>query len=287
MEQVKINWEHSSWKYLSLVGDEEVISLLHTKVYVFSDSVLSLGKVNENPQSNTAWEERLTWFKSSPEYRALDRVDGEPMEFEWNIFPGFTTLQLCHKVQEFLSKMSVEPEDFTRRNIFMPMFNDISWGDKKKRMRIKCSTRFSPCEEIWSRTVHKENGTELQRKWCWHLQKANTQYSDPRVHYPEECSKAKEVENCPYTIAPTRERLKLFFRTILAGNQLSIFGAVANVCEACDSCHDRTGRLVVEGQFNPLLVPSVMKTHIPFTDDPAQPEEDLLQRFEERVEKLS
>ena len=31
----------SSWKYLSLVGDEEVISLLHTKVYVFSDSSLS------------------------------------------------------------------------------------------------------------------------------------------------------------------------------------------------------------------------------------------------------
>ena len=30
-----INWEHSSWKYLSLIGDEEVISLLLKKVYVF------------------------------------------------------------------------------------------------------------------------------------------------------------------------------------------------------------------------------------------------------------
>ena len=49
-----VNWEHSSWKYL-LVGDEEVISLLHTKVYIFSDSVLCLGKMNENPQSNIAW----------------------------------------------------------------------------------------------------------------------------------------------------------------------------------------------------------------------------------------
>ena len=26
-----INWEHSSWKYLSLVGDQQVISLLRTK----------------------------------------------------------------------------------------------------------------------------------------------------------------------------------------------------------------------------------------------------------------
>ena len=32
-----INWEDSSWKYLSLIGDEQVISLQRTKVYVFSD----------------------------------------------------------------------------------------------------------------------------------------------------------------------------------------------------------------------------------------------------------
>ena len=34
-----INWDDSSWKQLSLVGDEEVISLSHAKVYLFSDSV--------------------------------------------------------------------------------------------------------------------------------------------------------------------------------------------------------------------------------------------------------
>ena len=56
-----INWEDSSWKYLSLIGDEQVISLQRTKVYVFfSDSVLCLGKIHENPQSNIAWEDRLT-----------------------------------------------------------------------------------------------------------------------------------------------------------------------------------------------------------------------------------
>ena len=60
-------------------------SLSHAKVYVFSDSVLCLGKTHENPRSNTAWEDRLTWFKHSPQYRTLDTVDGEPMEFEWNI----------------------------------------------------------------------------------------------------------------------------------------------------------------------------------------------------------
>ena len=42
-----INCDDSSWKHLSLTGDEEVISLSHAKVYVFSDYVLCLGKKNE------------------------------------------------------------------------------------------------------------------------------------------------------------------------------------------------------------------------------------------------
>ena len=65
-----IYWENSSWKYLSSIGDAQVISLQRTKVYVFSDPVLCLGKMNENPQSNMAWEDRLTWLKSSPIFHA-------------------------------------------------------------------------------------------------------------------------------------------------------------------------------------------------------------------------
>ena len=58
-----INWESSSWKHVSLVKNEEVISLPHAKVYIFSDSVLCLGKMNQNPTSNSAWEQQLDWFK--------------------------------------------------------------------------------------------------------------------------------------------------------------------------------------------------------------------------------
>ena len=90
-----ITCDDSSWKQMSLVGDEEVISLSHAKVSLFSDSVLCFGKMNQNPTSNIFWDDKLTWYKSSSQYRALDTIDSEPMEFEWNIFPGFTALQLC------------------------------------------------------------------------------------------------------------------------------------------------------------------------------------------------
>ena len=67
------------------------------------------------------------------------------------------------------------------------------------------------------------------------------------------------------------------FPTIISVNQLNIYGAVSDMCEECNTCHDRAGRLVVAGQSNPLFVPSVMKTHIHLTDDPAH-KEFLLQR---------
>ena len=54
-------------EYLSLIGDEQVISLQRTKVYVFSDSVLCHGKMNQNPESNIVWEVKLAWFESSPQ----------------------------------------------------------------------------------------------------------------------------------------------------------------------------------------------------------------------------
>ena len=71
-----INWEDSSWRHVSLIGDDEVIRLSHATVYVFSDSVLCFGKMNENPQSNTVWEDKVKWFKSSPQCRTLDTIDG-------------------------------------------------------------------------------------------------------------------------------------------------------------------------------------------------------------------
>ena len=50
----------------------------------FQNVYCVLERYTRTSQSNTAWEDRLRWFKSSPEYRALDKIDGEPREFEWN-----------------------------------------------------------------------------------------------------------------------------------------------------------------------------------------------------------
>ena len=57
-------WKNHSWKQLSLIGDETATNLQSTKVYVFSDSVLCLGKVLQHPDSNEAWKKRIEWIIS-------------------------------------------------------------------------------------------------------------------------------------------------------------------------------------------------------------------------------
>ena len=48
-----------------------------------------------------------------------DGINGELNEFEWNIFPGFKTLQLCGKVTYLLSRLGETPETFTGRFFFV------------------------------------------------------------------------------------------------------------------------------------------------------------------------
>ena len=64
-----IGWEKHSWKYLSLIDDERIINLQRAKVYVFSDSVLCLGKVHQHPESNEAWKKRIEWIIADKSYR--------------------------------------------------------------------------------------------------------------------------------------------------------------------------------------------------------------------------
>ena len=59
------------------------------------------------------------------------------------------------------------------------------------------------------------------------------------------------------------------------------------MCEEYESCHDRTGKLVVRGQSSSSFVPSLIKTNVPLNNDDPTHEELLLQRYGERIEKLS
>ena len=118
----QISWESSPWKQLSLVNDEEVISLSHAKVHVFSDSVLCPGKMNQNQTPNIVWERQLGWSKDSSQNfgHIRRRTNGIRVEY----FPRIRYIAACPRSPK-VHEQNGEPEQFQGRIIFMSMFNDI------------------------------------------------------------------------------------------------------------------------------------------------------------------
>ena len=300
------NCGDSAWKHLSLIGDEEVVSVSRSMFYVFFRFCVMPWKDESEPTINVVWEDKLTWFKNSSQYRTLDAVDGEPMGFEWHIFTGFTTLQLCYKVQEFMSKMSIRPEDFTGRIIFMSMFNDISWRSQDNEQGCESNANlvslyarrfpagrwsfFGPgSEKKWYSTYDSRPQGEWDRVAELMMIKFG-ESGHPVLRATSPLSrgtlKSKGGGKLSTHFCADEGTIETGFRTIISVNQLSIYGAVSDVCDEHKSCPVRSGRPVLAGQSDPLFVATcVTKTLTPSTNDPAQ--EDLLQKYQERVDKLS
>ena len=91
-------------------------SISNAQKFVFSDSVLCLGKVLQHPDSNEAWKNRIAGIQFGKSYRDYDALNGKSTECEWNIFPGFTTLQLCDKISDLLSYLGPNTSNFHRKN---------------------------------------------------------------------------------------------------------------------------------------------------------------------------
>ena len=81
--------------------------------------------------------------------------------------------------------------------------------------------------------------------------------------------------------------IETIFRKITSVNQLSLFGAVAAMCEEYEILPDRTGQPVVRGQSSSSFVPSVIKTEVLLDFDDFAHKDLLLQKHGERIEKLS
>ena len=300
-----IQWGKNSWKQLSLIGDETVINLQRTKVYVFSDSVLCLGRIHQHPESNEAWKKRIEWITTDKSYRDYDGINGEPTEFEWNIFPGFTTLQLCGKVTDLLSNLGETPETFTGRILFMSMFNDISCD--RKGNKEECSANARVVKVLakkfgigqWSFI-----GPGSEKKWysaeenspqgAWDhiademlLEFAESGHPIFRATNPLSRGKLKSKGHGKLSIHFTADypTIETIFRIIISANQLSLYGAVANMCEELETHQDRSGEPdVLMGQS---IVLSEIKAEVPLQNEIPSYHDVLWQQYEERIKLLS
>ena len=84
-----------------------------------------LGEKHGPEDAVKGWTDQVSTLKMCLTVRELQGLDGEPIDFEWKIFPGATALDILHKIQAGLQGKNIRPEKFSDRIVFMSMFNDI------------------------------------------------------------------------------------------------------------------------------------------------------------------
>ena len=76
----------SLWETSELLKDQ-AIKWTKARVYVYSDSVLRLGKMYGPEDAVKRWTDQVSTLKMCHTFRELQGLDGEPIDFEWKIFP--------------------------------------------------------------------------------------------------------------------------------------------------------------------------------------------------------
>ena len=177
--------------------------------------------------------------------------------------------------QYCMTKDSAEFSEFT--DVLAKNFGKGQWsliGQVPRRSDI-----------LWKRIVHKEFWIISRKRRCWNLLKVDCPIFRATTPLSRGKLKSKGHGKLSIHFAADQQIIEIIFRIIVFAYQLSLYGAVANMCEEYETLHDRSGRPdVVMGQS---IVLSAIKTEVPLgNDDPAY-QNFLLQQYEERIEKLS
>ena len=136
------------------------------------------------------------------------------------------------------------------------------------------------------KTVHKEYG-KIWLKGLLEFAESGCPIFRPTSSLSRGRLRSKGHGKLSIHYAADLETIGTIFRIIVSANQLSLYGAVAAMCEEYETLHDRSGQHVVMGQSSSSFVLSVIKTEVLLDcDDPAK-QDLLLQQYGERIEKLS
>ena len=146
-------------KYSILGKSRDILSTVDQvdkrKVHVYSDSVLRLGKLL-NQQKHQRDGTGSSWISRQQFLINFCGIDGEPIEFEWNIFKGLASWEMIRKVQGDLQRRKFDPEKFGD-GLFSCPYSTTLFGTRKA---IKENVFHIPKK---SETVRRDSREDIGR----------------------------------------------------------------------------------------------------------------------------
>ena len=138
---------------------------------------------------------------------------------------------------------------------------------------------------ILPRTVHKEAGIILRKKCCWNSQKVDILLFRATTLLSRGILKSKGRGKLSIHFAADVDTIDTIYRIILSVNQLSVYGAVAAVCEEFESHQDRSGEPeILMGQS---IVLGEVKAEALLQNENPMNDQIIWQQYIQQVESLS
>ena len=199
-------------------------------------------------------------------------LDGEPIEFEWNFFTGFSSLSLLREMQNDLETKNIKPEDFKDKIIFMSMLNDIVWNKNDE----KC---FSNAEEVrnyammflqghWTflgpgseKSWYGDSHDQKRQRNCTANKMVQRFKETGRTFFQSTSDLSRGIlkqrkGKCTIHFSGDSTNRALLFLTVHSVNQLSVHGAVANWChQFALTEEERRVATLVETKKLPMVEP--------------------------------
>ena len=144
----------------STLAHDQVKSWTKAILRVYSDYVLRLGRASSGEEVIARWSNQVREFQVHYPVEEFLDIDGEAIEFERHIFPGFTTLQILRQSHNDLQSENKSPEQFLHRIISMSMFNEIEWT-KKNSEEISTSNSWNSTHNDFKQVIGLSSVLEM------------------------------------------------------------------------------------------------------------------------------
>ena len=254
-----IKFKDFSWMSTSLLYSK-AHQITNAKAYVFSDSVLCVGKMGDHLVAT--WKSKIEWHSEKQSHQGYEsnRRDADGVRVE--------NIPRIHSVGPPLqeSKSNERPTVWTwalqRHDHLHVNVQRHCMGQKRKyrSMWIQFTDSCGTCSQIPSRPLvfsAFETG-ELRSKG----------HGKKSIHFNG-----------------SDENIELFLRTVISANQLSVYGAAADLCDEVPKNIRAPGKLAAPQHLEKVEIPTVLSKAENSTNE--QQWVNLRQEYEQKIEHLS
>ena len=230
------------------------------------------------------------------------RAEGVPMDN----FPRIHYIGIFDEIQNMMTESKCEPEQFKRRIIFMSVYNDMDWWNRGNEENcIANALRVTEYARTFTQGHRSFLGPGSEKKWY------GTRVNKPdgerdkiaegmMLNFAESGHpvfratsalgrgemKRKRTGKKSFHFNGCDETIEWILRTGISINQLSVYGAAADLCKEMARDSSGAGKPAANENVESMVTPTEFPIAYPVSQTDAEEQRELLREYEQKFAEL-